>query len=340
MIRKLFLPTMLLILGCWAAFANDPILKFGRTGGPRPLYAHAFQRTSNLALANLKPGPWVLDDSSILKQTGGGLLTSRAEFVPALARQKWQLHYSKDKPNGARLEITSGDQHLTVDAYDWEIYPLTRFVDSNHNGSINILVKEDGFNIDLDGAFINTLLGLRIIQADLITSGFLSQDFLPRLDNRLILGDGEAPFLADDKRAGDAAAEFDKIVGTNESVYSVITDAGARFIVAERLGQNIAIVGRPFLFAWDMGPPPKNEVRPANIYNSNFDRNWDLMRQANPILIREIERMYRLTAFLRAEKDNPTSNWLDFAHETQVIELQLPVVSTPSLLATSPPPSR
>jgi hypothetical protein len=330
-VKLALLAGLLLVAFSWATLADDPLLTFGPRGISGTLYArqNAFVRRPGLIVKAQVKTKDVLLDSAVLRQTGGGLLVSTAQPDSALLGKKLQLNYSPSMQDGERVQVLIANKTSILDAYDWEIQPLTHFVDSDHNGSINIDISSQ-LNIRLDDAFVDTLLGLRIIQSDLIPRYVLSQTYLPQINDQLILGSGEKAVLTDNAEADRAAAHFLASVGLPPTTFTVITDAGVPFPF-RLLGRKISISGRPFLYAWNLAREVGNAVAPDLEYNAKFAANWALLQKANPVLVRSIERTYQLTAFLRYQKSASPDNWTNFVHQVDAIELS--PIRTPSVLS-------
>jgi hypothetical protein len=312
----------------FAVLADEPFLTFGPRGEPGTLYARsqtAFARKPNLVVF---AGPDPLHDSAKLRQTGGGLFVTKAEPSPSLTGKTIELRYSPSKRDGERVEVIVEGKPFALDAYDWEIKPISSFVNSGHNGSINISFTLSEFDVTLDEAFVDTLIGLRMIQADLMPRGVtLSQKFLPRIGDKVVLGPGEETVLAQEATAERAAQTFRARVGAAQAVYTVLTDAGINFGYQQEANK-IRLSGQPALFAWNLGE--NEEVVPDLSYNAKFSANWDVLRNANPVVVRSIVRAFRLAAFLRARKDASQLNWGAFFHDVNGIEL--PPLRTPNHL--------
>jgi hypothetical protein len=142
------------------------------------------------------------------------------------------------------------------------------------------------------------------------------------------LGGGENEVLSQDILADEAAEVFLAKVGRQTTRFSVITDAGVEFIFRKR-GKAMTSSGNPFLYAWNLGD--NDAVVPDKDYNEKVATNWELLRRANPVLIRSIERTYRLASFLRYFKSRSPDRWADFLG--QVNSIHLPSVRTPTVLA-------
>jgi hypothetical protein len=226
-------------------------------------------------------------------------------------------------PDGRRVQVRADNRSFTLDVYDWEIKPLTLFVDSGHSGSINIDNLVNAYNVTLDQAFHDSLFALRAIHADLREYRF-DQKYLPRLDDQVILGAGEV--LGNSREAERAAALFNAIVGQPKTRFTVITDAGVDFIFRLRDGK-VAISDTPFLYAWNLGPG--DSVVPDLEYNKSFAANWELLSKANPVGTRWIERTFRLAAFLRYQKTQSLDNWTNFFDRVKQInerQIRTPMV--------------
>jgi hypothetical protein len=118
-----------------------------------------------------------------------------------------RLSYDPVKQDGERLTVTlcrgRVKRSLSVDVYDWQLFPIARFANSPYHACVTSqgkLTEEEQFHrhlrrgdwiLNYHPAFEGTLLGLRLIQSDFITVIPEACD-LPKENGRYLLGGGES----------------------------------------------------------------------------------------------------------------------------------------------------
>jgi hypothetical protein len=338
--RSLASTLAFLLLTAISVLAQTPRLTFGPLDDSGSKKGSAFDDRSVLnrdrGLRVVAPdlgnrGINLLRDAETLKQTGGGMLVSVAEPHPDLANQRMLMAYIPSRKDGSRFEVTIGQHKAYMDLFDWEAEPLVNFVDSGHNGAINISLGSNTDTVLLDESFQERLLGLRFIQADLLPRGKIaSQKYLPRGANQLfILGNGEKQWLGSVTsvlEAEEAVRELLEMVNTR---YSVLTDAGEPFVFS-LIGDRFVISGTPYYFFWN---PRNNQVEPNESLNEEFRRSWPLLKRMNPVVIRAVERAFRTTAFFRYQQKKNPINWSALVQDVKSISL--PSVPTPRVLQSA-----
>jgi hypothetical protein len=92
---------------------------------------------------------------------------------------------------------------ITAHIYDWQLVPIARFADSDNGAAMTLFGKledeqfqqqildEDGRVMNYHPAFDNTLVGLRLMQADILLFDENATD-LPRNARGYVLGAGES----------------------------------------------------------------------------------------------------------------------------------------------------
>ena len=276
-------------------------------------------------------GSSVLSQASNLSLTGGAMMVSTASPAPALANVPLRFEYNVSNEDGSRLEITAGTERSVLSIYDWELLPLAKFVDSGHHGAVSIQLLGSHEKVSLDAAFEQTLLGLRFIQADLMSRGIvLSQDYLPQDEKGILLGPGELERLSTDKVVAAAVRELKSLMARTPSAapYSVLTDAKVRFVYSIKDGE-LTIAGTPYFFFWE---PTKqgDQVVPRKLLNEDLKKAWPVIKQANPVVIESMEKCFRIVAFFRFQRQNAKENWKSFL--LQVRTISLASVPTPTFL--------
>lgn len=278
-------------------------------------------------------GSSVLNQASNLSLTGGAMMVSTAAPAPALAIVPLRFEYVPANEDGRRLEITAGSEKSVLPIYDWELQPLAKFVDSGHHGAVSIQLLGSHEKVSLDAAFEQTLLGLRFIQADLMSRGIVfSQEYLPQDEKGILLGPGEFERLSTDEVVAAAVRELRPLMSRtpNAAQYSVLTDSKIRFVYSIKDGE-LFIAGSPYFFFWE----PANhgdQVVPRKSLNEELKKAWPVIKQANPVVIESMEKSFRTVAFFRSQRQNSKENWRAFMQQVRTISL--PSVPTPSLLTS------
>jgi len=144
----------------------------------------------------------------------GFLRVGGVAFVrEAIGRDGWSvtaLGYDTKSPDGQRLAVTltrtgGGSTTIRPRVYDWEFIPVARFVVGSGDSAFTYFGEyTDGRETSEDGprplgyhpAFSNTLLGLRLMQLDLMMFKEPFAGYFRSSDSKILLGGGEAAVFA------------------------------------------------------------------------------------------------------------------------------------------------
>ncbi len=199
------------------------------------------------------------------------------------------LSYSPDYPDGRRLGVTfqnSEGQQTTVraDLYDWQLAPILIFADSEDKAVFTLfgefedearteeIISEGGRILNYHPAFEDTLLGLRLFQADIL---LLTDDAcdLPKQEGKYILGAGEKAPNVEANR--EAMARTEEWLGEQEySFQSYVISDLEQTIVFSHADGILAFSGRPYWDCWMTNPD--YETATAEVYR---EIELDLMRR-------------------------------------------------------------
>jgi hypothetical protein len=328
--KAAFLLALLLLIAI-TIIAQTPFITFGPPDDPATRKGVGFARYRGLSVVapdTRNRGLNVIRNPNVLRQTGGGMLVGIAAPHPDLRNQRLSLRYDPSREDGNRFEVTIGDRVAYMDLFDWEAKPLVEFVDSGHHGAVTVLLQGSRESIQLDDAFQQRLLGLRFIQADLLPRGLIaSQRYLPRGRNGLfILGNGERQWLGNVATVDSAAEALKPLFENVDTRYHVLTDAGISFIFSV-VGNRFVINGTPYCLYWNQ---EGNRVVPNHELTEQFKQSWPIVKRANPLVIRALERAFRTTAFFRYQQQKDSGNWAVFVQ--QVSSISIPTVPTPQIL--------
>jgi hypothetical protein len=222
--------------------------------------------------ANYNFGQYRLTKSKFLKETpllvkasvgtfsfhskvGGISFEQVATPEDSIANSTISLHYNASKPDGQRLQVYISGRTKPVQAaiYDWQIPVIAKYADSQYNAVYTLIGRTFGGNtstIKYHPAFENTLLGLRMFQADLLfadsAGDFLSTMPTDTLGN-LLLAESEIDVYTERSRYDFRYDSLISELGINNIYYNsyILTDWGreVKFGVAD---DNLFITGEPY----------------------------------------------------------------------------------------------
>lgn len=95
----------------------------------------------------------------------------------SLKNEAINVAYTANRPDGSRLGIVYNEGLDTVytNLPDWQLIPIANYSNDTNNAIFTLLGARDSLGsspIQYHSAFQNTLLGLRMLQADLLFSGY------------------------------------------------------------------------------------------------------------------------------------------------------------------------
>ncbi|MES2848111.1 MAG: hypothetical protein V4685_03585 [Bacteroidota bacterium] len=185
---KLLLLSLLLTISAWAQNG----LQLGRaTFSSAP--AKPLLRTEKIVN--------VVNKISFLRAVGGVAFDSEAYPAPGLSVNNMELKYNSRAADGDRLSIIINGQTVKTKIYDWELVPIAKHANSKHYSCFtlfgelqdnNAVTERNTRVLNYSPEFFNTLLGLRLFQLDILIVHPEISIYLPKKDNKYILGPGES----------------------------------------------------------------------------------------------------------------------------------------------------
>lgn len=175
------------------------------------------------------------------------------------------LSYRPEEKDGNRLWITVDRRQFPTPIYDWQLVPIAKFADSPYKSCVTLFGelndREEGRRLLRNGdgvinyhpAFVDTLLGLRLFQLDILIDEPYATD-LPKQSGRYILGSGEtAPNSNANIGGWNAFVRFSERLLSElrmEKIRSyVITDEGRDVRFSFDSG-GLNITGEPYIYFW------------------------------------------------------------------------------------------
>jgi hypothetical protein len=174
------------------------------------------------------------------------------------------LSYRSDLADGSRLGIAMNGKRIMTQIYDWQLVPIVRFAESPYyscftlfgkladSGKQKQVLDQGGRILNYHPAFINTLLGLRLFQLDILILDNACSD-LPKDGNRYILGNGESEpnVLENQMRMNNFVYHVNEIESDLRLKFRsyVICDFNQdiRFDIQN---DSLMITGAPFYYCW------------------------------------------------------------------------------------------
>ncbi|MDJ0899136.1 MAG: hypothetical protein QNJ55_10025 [Xenococcus sp. MO_188.B8] len=226
--------------------------------------------------------------------------------------------------------------HLTVKPSGFNGSPLKTFSDSQYTAIVSLYGPQSYFlnsHITYHPAFNNTLLGLRLLQADLMFIDLYDFWRLPVLNGNVILGYGESienqhtwlnsfRELRQSFRNGCFQA-FD----VDKKCFNswVLTDYGLKISMLID-NSEFKLNNSPYYYFW------KRDGDKAVRVSSLIDRmksSISAIRNYNPVVFNAATDTMRYAAFFRYLKRTNTKSWNNFLQQISNVQIQ-PEVKTPT----------
>ncbi len=267
----------------------------------------------------------------MIRDIGGVLLQGFARPSPDLAADTLTLHYRRAAPDGSRFAVQVGDRFIVTDLYDWELEPIASFADSDYHATVTATASATSLELKVHGddlrevlsfhpAFQNRLMGIRHLQADYVRE-LGGQRFLPSLNGQLLLGPGEAPYLADPADTTAAENRIASLLRKMGQSWILLNDVYVDYVFGIE-DERFVITGDPYYFLWN---PSRNDwnirtgsarvsgrVKSGKKINKRIRKAWPDYYAMNPLVFRAVTRTARYAALFRYQLEADPDNWEDF----------------------------
>jgi hypothetical protein len=200
----------------------------------------------------------------------GGVAFSGVVELPESVTIKG-IRYVPDQDDGERLRLMIGkrdqqDAEVIVPLHDWQLIPLVKFADSDSHSCVTLFGEPEnpaddavletqragGFLAGYHPAFNDTLLGLRLLQADMLILDPLDDSLacdLFKEQGEYVLGAGEhAPDLEQNRERHQAVREWLEQQDPGFDSY-LICDHGVKLRADVENGR-LTIDGAPYWYCW------------------------------------------------------------------------------------------
>jgi hypothetical protein len=187
-------------------------------------------RNGELPVTNLQVAPGgraALRTFRFVGRVGGIALEAVATFPVGSNISSMMLKYDPAQSDGMRAALHVDGQIYRIPLYDWQLRPIANFANSPYTAIVSLFGegpdRENNYYIEFHAAFINTLLGLRLLQADIMFIDLDNLSELPRDEKGIqVIGPGEK--VPDISVSNKARSIVDEIIDRHHPQSWVLTD--------------------------------------------------------------------------------------------------------------------
>lgn len=186
---------------------------------------------------------------SFVGKVGDVAFAGVAKPEPGIQPSAVSIAYDSSQPDGTRLFVTLDGTTGRAMIPDWMLVPIARYSDSEFNACVSLFGTESTdaqYDIVYHPAFLNTLIGLRLLQADILLFDLSNTWNLPEINGETPLGLGERKPTA---MREDAAIAIQNAIALGKFQSWVFTDGNSETLFAFRSGE-IRFVGNPYYYFW------------------------------------------------------------------------------------------
>ncbi|HYL74818.1 MAG TPA: hypothetical protein VEU96_11475 [Bryobacteraceae bacterium] len=191
-----------------------------------------------------------LSSYAFVSGVGGVAFSGIATPSVALAGRAIKLHYDKSMRDGRRLEVKVGSSVALADIPDWMLIPIAKFADTDFDACVSLFgpnTSATSYDIVYHESFQNTLLGLRLLQADILLFNIAETWRLPQWGGTVVLGPGE---VAQPQLDQPSARSINLALRGGTFQSWVMTDQGES-IVFDLAGGRLEFTGSPYYYFWN-----------------------------------------------------------------------------------------
>lgn len=273
------------------------------------------------------------------------------------------LSYDSTKPDGHRLSISIGERTYRPFLPDWQLVPVANYANSRYDACISLFgpnASKYVYDIVYHPAFENTLLGLRLLQADIMLMDITEFWQLPKYNGKLILGFGET--MPDRNNWKNAAREISLAMQGDAFQSWVFTDFGEKvqFGVDKK---EFGLTGYPYYYFWKADVEKykhvwneyarkaeeykkmgliqehnrmvmkannlKPEVFEVKYLTKRIRGKRAVIQKVNPVVYNAANQTMRFAAFFRYIKKTDKVLWGNFLKQLQHVQIE-PSIKTPT----------
>ena len=162
-----------------------------------------------------------------------------------------ELSYDKKALDGFRLVVKVGSTPLRPPIADWLLIPIAQFAESDFTSATSLFGEgpdtDNFYYIKYHPAFKDSLLGMRLLQADILLMNPEQTSSLPKRNGQVVLGHGE--FLPMKSVDNDTVNTLATIMNRQKATSWVLTDIDAPASFSIQNGE-FRLRSFPYYYFW------------------------------------------------------------------------------------------
>lgn len=300
-----------------------------------------------------------LKSSSFLRGVGGVDFGEVAVPSTKLLNKVIRINYNPNVEDGYRMSIRIDENYYYPYLPDWQLLPIAKFANSKYDACVSLFGENtDEFSYDIiyHPAFENTLLGLRLLHADVMLTDLEEFKELPKINGNQILGKGETGNVSTNWNS--TATSVQAIINKYAPQSWVFTDddVTVNFFVSDQ--NQLKLTGNPYYFLWkdkiyidmekyeNIDPDSLSDEEKDKILMEIFldrnDRNEIAsideaiefikkidLKSLNEDVYTAAENTMKYGAFFRYIKITNPENWHIFLNTIGMVDIK-PAINTPT----------
>ena len=184
-----------------------------------------------------------------------------------------ELSYDKKALDGFRLVVKIGSTPLRPQIADWLLIPIAQFAESDFTSATSLFGEgpdtDNFYYIKYHPAFKDSLLGMRLLQADILLMDLQHNSSLPKRNGQVVLGHGE--FLPMKIADIDKVNTLAKIVNGEKATSWVLTDIDAPASFSIQNG-DFRLSSTPYYYFWSRNEDLIHQYQEKEkVYNSRVN---------------------------------------------------------------------
>jgi len=184
-----------------------------------------------------------------------------------------ELSYHKEALDGFRLLVKVGSTTFRPPIADWLLIPIAEFAESDFTSATSLFGEgpdtDNFYYIKYHPAFKDSLLGLRLLQADILLMNPEHTSSLPKKNGQVVLGHGE--FLPMKSPDNDTVNTLAKIMNDEKATSWVLTDIDAPASFSIQNGE-FRLRSLPYYYFWSRNEDAIHQYQEKEkVYKSRVD---------------------------------------------------------------------
>ena len=196
---------------------------------------------------------------------GGVSFEAVAQPDPSLSGRTIELSYVGSRPDGSRLVVRAGGTVLRINVPDWQLVPTVQFAASEYHAVVSLFGEgpdqKNYYYLQYHDAMKDTLMGMRMLQADILFISLAQHWRTPSYGGRVLLGAGEQ--ASQENTSMEAARRLDATLRQGKWRSWVLTDAGTTPTFGNVNGE-LVVRASPYYYFWNVNQQQSEAALAAN----------------------------------------------------------------------------